>query len=123
MSNMYERIEKLCKQNGSDVTKMCRELQIPRSSLSELKSGRAKSIAADKVAKIAEHFNVTALYITDGVEPDEKNKPLVQKDEELDENTIKIAGRNGKYIKKRLTDDQIDTLSKMVEALPDADDL
>ena len=54
MLTMYDRIEELCREQGLDITKMCRELGIPRSSLSELKSGRAKSISADKVAKIAE---------------------------------------------------------------------
>ena len=78
---MYNRIETLCKENGTDITKMCRELGIPRSSLSELKSGRAKSISADKVAKIANHFGVSALFITDGIKED----PLVNNDEELTE--------------------------------------
>lgn len=67
MNNIYSRIDELCKQNGTNVTAMCRELKIQRSSLSELKAGRAKSISADKIAKIADYFNVTALYITDGI--------------------------------------------------------
>lgn len=67
MSKMYERIERLCKDNLMDITKMCRELDIPRSSLSELKSGRAKSISADKVSKIADYFHVCASYITNGI--------------------------------------------------------
>ena len=67
MNNIYSRIDNLCKQNGTNVTAMCRELKIPRSSLSELKAERAKSISADKIAKIADYFNVTALYLTDGI--------------------------------------------------------
>ena len=67
MSDIYSRIDELCKQNNTNVTAMCRELKIQRSSLSELKAGRAKSISADKVAKIADYFNVPAIYITDGI--------------------------------------------------------
>lgn len=67
MNKIYSRIDELCKKNGTNVTAMCRELKIQRSSLSELKAGRAKSISADKIAKIADYFNVTALYITDGI--------------------------------------------------------
>lgn len=68
MNSTYKRIEKLCKENNTDITKMCRELKIPRSSLSELKMERVKNISADKVAKIADYFGVSALYITDGIE-------------------------------------------------------
>lgn len=67
MNDIYSRIDELCKQNKTNVTAMCRELKIQRSSLSELKAGRAKSISADKIAKIADYFNVPALYITDGI--------------------------------------------------------
>ena len=67
MNSTYSRIENLCKRNGTDITKMCRELNIPRSSLSEMKMGRVKSISADKVAKIADYFGVSALFITDGI--------------------------------------------------------
>lgn len=69
MSEMYNRIEELCKQNYMDVTSLCRELGIPRSSLSELKSGRAKSISAQKVSKIADFFHVSASFITNGISP------------------------------------------------------
>lgn len=84
MSEMYNRIEKMCSNNYMDVTSLCRELNIPRSSLSELKSGRAKSISADKVSKIATFFHVSASFITDGVSekfkdhfiPDEINEDI-----------------------------------------------
>lgn len=53
MNSTYQRIEQLCKQNDTNVTKMCRDLRIPRTSLSELKEERIKSISADKMEKIA----------------------------------------------------------------------
>lgn len=65
MANMYERIEGLCKDRAITITEMCRELKINRSSLSELKQGRAKSLSTDKVVKIARFFGVTAEYIVD----------------------------------------------------------
>ena len=86
MSNIYERIDELCKKNNTNVTEMCRDLKIPRSSLSELKSGRAKSISADKIAKIADYFGVTALYITQGKDSDKENEK-----EYIDINDIRYA--------------------------------
>lgn len=76
MSNMYNRIENLCFKNGIDVTKLCRRLDITRSCLSELKSGRAKSLSADKVIKISEYFGVSAIFITDGVESEQKKQGI-----------------------------------------------
>lgn len=64
MSELYNKIETLCAEQGTDITKMCRELKIPRSSFSELKSGRTKSIATDKLALVADYFNVSLDWLT-----------------------------------------------------------
>lgn len=64
MFDMYKIIEELCIEKSITITEMCRELKINRSSLSELKQGRAKSLSADKVIKIAEFFSVSPAYIT-----------------------------------------------------------
>lgn len=61
---MYNKIEKLCTENSTNVTAMCKALNITRAVLSELKSGRTKSLSADKVIKIAEYFNVPPSYLT-----------------------------------------------------------
>lgn len=63
MSELYNKIEYLCQERGTDITKMCRELKIPRSSFSELKSGRSKSIAADKLVLVANYFNVSTDFL------------------------------------------------------------
>lgn len=63
MSELYNKIEYLCQERGTDITKMCRELKIPRSSFSELKSGRSKSIAADKLVLVASYFNVSTDFL------------------------------------------------------------
>ncbi len=115
---MYKRIEELCKRQGTDITKMCRELNIPRSSLSELKSGRAKSISADKVAKIANYFGVSALYITDGIE---EEKPLVNNDEELTEYLEELKNRDEMRmlfsVTKTCTKEEVEQAVRIIEAL------
>ncbi len=70
---MYKKIEALCKEHNTNVTAMCKDLGITRAALSELKSGRTKSLSADKLFKIAEHFNVSPQYLTG--EADKKEKP------------------------------------------------
>ncbi len=58
MSTMYEIIDSLCKGRGTNVTAMCKELDIARSSLSELSRGRSKTLSADKIVKISKYFDV-----------------------------------------------------------------
>ena len=87
MFDMYKIIEDLCKSKGITVTEMCRELKINRSSLSELKQGRAKSLSNDKVIKIAKYFGVTAEYISgeqDNIMVEAHNQPIYLDDETRD---------------------------------------
>ncbi|MDL2324279.1 helix-turn-helix transcriptional regulator [Ruminococcaceae bacterium OttesenSCG-928-A16] len=82
MANMYETIERLCQQAGTNVTAMCRELGLSRSALSELKQGRTKSLSYQYIAAIAGYFNVSPAVIA-GEETDETKKPPALQDEEL----------------------------------------
>ena len=68
MSRMYDIIQELCRRDGTDVTKMCRALKIPRSTLSELASGRTKQLTLKHARPIAEYFGVTLAQLA-GDEP------------------------------------------------------
>ena len=78
LDEMYERIEQLCREAGVNVTTMCREAGVPRSALSDYKAGRIKSLAADKLAKIAGYFNVSVDHLLG-----KEEKPAAPKDGEL----------------------------------------
>ncbi len=66
MSEMYKRIEELCRENNITVTQLCRELSITRSCLSELHKGRSETLSAKNTQKIAERFGVSVKYLTEG---------------------------------------------------------
>lgn len=59
MLTLYEKIDYLCKSLNTNVSKMCRELEISRSTLSELKAGRSKTLSTETLSKIANHFGIT----------------------------------------------------------------
>lgn len=63
MSNMYERIEALCKKRGVNVTQMCKEAGVARAPLTELKMGRTAILSAINADKIASYFNVSVGYL------------------------------------------------------------
>jgi len=60
---MYERIERLCKAKGLNVTQMCSEAGIPRANLSDYKTGRKKSLGIPTLTKIAAYFDVSVGYL------------------------------------------------------------
>ncbi len=73
MSEIYERIEQLCRQRGINITLMCKECKIPRASLTDYKMGRIKSLSAKTLAKIAEYFGISVDYLYGGTQSvDEK---------------------------------------------------
>lgn len=78
MAEMYKRIHELCKANKMSVSDMCRELKIPRSVLSELSSGRTKTLSSINTNKIANRFNVSTSYLLDG---SQKEKPTAKNGE------------------------------------------
>lgn len=67
MSNLYSRIEQLCKENGMTITTMCKQAGVSRASLSDLKMGRNQTLSSDTLAKISDLFNVTINYLLNGL--------------------------------------------------------
>jgi transcriptional regulator with XRE-family HTH domain len=63
MLNLYERIDALCKSKKTTISAMCKDLSINRSTLSELSSGRTKSLSTANINKIADYFNVSIDYL------------------------------------------------------------
>ena len=59
MSNLYYRIEKLCKSNDMTITSMCKASGASRASLSDLKMGRKQGLSTDTLAKIARVLGVS----------------------------------------------------------------
>ncbi len=59
MSELYEKIDELCRKKGVSGAKMAAELGLSRSSLSELRSGRSQSFRMETMRKIAQYFDVT----------------------------------------------------------------
>lgn len=107
MCNMYSIIEELCKERSITVTEMCRELKINRSSLSELKQGRAKSLSADKTIRIADFFSVSPAYLTGDSE--ERNSGY---DKEITDADIKFALFNST---ENITDEMFEEVKQFAE--------
>lgn len=64
MSDLYKRIEDLCKENNITITTMCKNSGASRASLSDLKMGRKQNLSIKTLKSIADYFGVTVDYLS-----------------------------------------------------------
>jgi transcriptional regulator with XRE-family HTH domain len=81
MANLYENIEKLCKQRGVNVTTMCKESGASRGSLTDLKNGRKQTLKYETLDKIASYFGTSVDTLVSG---EQKENPRQQPQSEVD---------------------------------------
>lgn len=74
MSTLYERITELCRAKGVSGSRMCLELGMSKSILSDIKSGRKKGVSTDTAQKMAAYLNVSVGYLL-GEEEEKKEQP------------------------------------------------
>ena len=74
MCTLHSRIIELCKERGISGSKMCLDLGMSKSTLSDLKSGRKKSFTAETAHKIASYLGVSVAYLLGEEEKDEKKE-------------------------------------------------
>lgn len=86
MWTLYASILSLCAERGIKGGKMCVDLGLSKSLMTDLKSGRKKGITADTAQKIADYFNVSV----DRVLGKEK-APTQEGERQIDINQAKIA--------------------------------
>ena len=115
--DLYERIENLCKNKGISLKTLCDTLEISRSSLSELKAGRCRSISSFSLKKIADFFGVSTDYLLGSAETSSKELneylEVLSSREEL-RMLFKLAKNASKSDVKRAV--------KIIEALKNSED-
>ncbi len=108
---MYEKIQELCNEKNIKVAQLCRETGVPKSTISELKQGRTKTLSTHNLSKIAQYFGVSLDYFDESFD-DVDN----QKDELFQKRKILFD------MSKRATKDQLDTFIVMFKALIDQEE-
>ena len=119
MSNLYNRIEELCRANNETITTMCKNSGACRASLSDLKVGRKQNLSAETLSKIATHFSVTVDYLLGKEEQNEK--PLVNGDQELTDYLEMLKTRPECrmlfQLTKNATKEDVEAAVRIIEAL------
>lgn len=113
MVTLYERLSELCEKKGIKGGRMCTELGFSKSLMTDLKSGRKKSVNAETAQKIASYFGVSVGYLLG--EEEKEEKPTV-KDDELSDNVKQLI-----EFAKSVPDDKVELVLKVMKSIVEAD--
>lgn len=113
MGTLYDRITSLCKLKGVSGSRMCLDLGLSKSTMSDLKNGRIKGVSIQTSQKIAGYFGITVdeLY----GEEAQKEQPTVNLDG-LSKNRKALV----EYVLS-LTDDQAGRAYRLLKAIAEGD--
>ena len=118
MCTLYERILELCKAKGVSGSRMCLDLGLSKSTLSDIKSGRKKGISTATAQKMAAYLDVSVGYL---LGEEQKEKPLINGDEELTAYLELLKTRPEMrmlfQISKDATKEDVEKAVKIIEAL------
>ena len=109
MGTLYERINTLCKSKGVSGSRMCLDLGLSKSTMSDLKNGRIKGLSMPTAQKIAGYFGLTVDELYGEEEP--KEKPTV-KDDGLSEDMKELID-----CIKKLPEDKIQMLLQVARSI------
>ena len=113
MCTLYERIIDLCEENGVSGSRMCLDLGLSKSTLSNMKSGRTAGLSAVTAQKIASYLGVSVGYL---LGEEEKEEKPTAKDDELSENMKQLI-----EFAKSVPEDKMELVLKVMKSIVEAD--
>ena len=113
MVTLYERLSDLCIEKGIKGGRMCTDLGISKSLMTDLKSGRKKGVNAETAQKIASYFGVSVGYL---LGEEEKEKKPTAEDDELSKNMKQLID-----FVKTVPEDKVELVLKVMKSIVEAD--
>lgn len=115
MSELYNNIVRLCESVGIKPGKMCDDIGISRSMISDLSHGRKKTFSAEILQKIAKYFGVSVEFLIG----ENKNSPENRTVEMLQ--SLRDSERFALSVLRNMNDDDIYATFKMIKQLKGED--
>lgn len=119
MGNLHETISNLCDKKNVSAYRMCKDIGIRPSIITDLKMGRKKGLSAEVANKIAEYFGVTVGYLlgTEGT----KKAPAPEGERTVSDDDIKFAlfGGDGDITDEMY--DEVKRFARMVKLREEAE--
>ncbi len=111
------RIREARRQAGIKQIDLCARLGISQGALSGWENGKYEPGSAGWLS-LSEALGVSVDYLM-GVTEEQKETPTPNSEDER--NVVRMAGRDGSYVVRRLSDEQYAAFKALLEQLPDAD--
>lgn len=115
---MAQRIKDLRQSRGLTLEQVADVVGVGKSTVRKWETGMIANMRRDKIASLAKALGTTPAYlmgweenIAEPVAPPQSNQ-----------NIIRIAGRNGSYEERVLSDEQLSALKAIIDQMPDASD-
>lgn len=105
---MYEIFEQLMQERGLTHYGVWKNTGVSQSSLSDWRRGRGTP-GAHSLAKIADFFGVTVDFLMGRENPAPNESG----------NIIKLRGKDGSFVERKLSDDQLKAIKLIISQLPD----
>ena len=108
MGDLYKRLASLCEERGISGYKMCKDIGIQPSIMTDLKMGRRSSVKAETADRMANYFGVSVGYLLGSAQKEEPQA------EQIDLSDVEL-GFLGDY--KELTEENKATVRDMVRLM------
>lgn len=112
MGSLYKTISDLCEAKGISVYRMCKDISMQPSVMTDLKKGRKQTLHPDSLSKVAVYFGVTVDYLLGN----EKSAPVDDnRDAALSEDDKRMQRLNSKIA--LLSDSKRAVLEELLDAM------
>lgn len=113
MCTFYNRVQDLCKAKGVSGSRVCLDLGLSKSTLSDIKSGRKKGVSTDTAKKFANYFDVSLEYL---LGEEQKENPTIPEDDGVTEGQRQLI-----EVAMSLSEEQAELALRLLKSLVEVD--
>ena len=116
-----DRLKSLRNRKGLSQAEFAKQIGVSKSSVNMYERGEREP-NFETLETIADYFNVDLDYLMGKSEIENRAKAAIIPFKLDDRNVLRLAGRDGSYLERTLTDDQLKALTAILDQMPDASD-
>ena len=116
-----DRLKSLRNRKGLSQAEFAKQIGVSKSSVNMYERGEREP-NFETLETIADYFNVDLDYLMGKSEIENRARAAIIPFKPDDRNVLRLAGRDGSYLERTLTDDQLRALTAILDQMPDASD-
>lgn len=119
MAMFGNRLKSLRHRKGFSQADLAKQIGVSKSSVNMYERGEREP-NFETLETIADYFNVDLDYLMGKSDIENRAKAAMIPLQPDDRNVLRLAGRDGSYVERVLTDDQLKALTAILDQMPDA---